>query len=343
MISALRVDAWRTRVLAAALAFACAVLPWPSFADAARVRISHGHGLLYLPLMVMRDQGLVEKHAKAMGFEATIDWHVVDGGDAISAGMLAGRLDIAGIGAPGFISLWSETRGKRNETIGLGALSTSSLWLNSNRPGLKTLRDLGPNDRIAVPGVKTSLPAVVLQMAAAETFGDAQYSRLDRWTVAMPHPEAMARLIGGKPPITAHFASPPFSHEEVDEPHIHRVFNSSEMLGNITLDVVVATRSFVDANPRLVDAFLEAQDEANTLIAKNPKRAGEIFARIARIDGVEPREIEKILDDPNTQFTTLPNGVMRYARFMARSGAIKRSPASWTELFIPRLHQRAGS
>lgn len=36
-------------------------------AEAQEVRISHGYGLLYLPLMVMRDQGLVEKHAKAMG------------------------------------------------------------------------------------------------------------------------------------------------------------------------------------------------------------------------------------------------------------------------------------
>ena len=32
-------------------------------AEASNVRLSHGYGILYLPLMVMRDQQLLEKHA----------------------------------------------------------------------------------------------------------------------------------------------------------------------------------------------------------------------------------------------------------------------------------------
>ena len=332
----------RAFAFAAAAAIAGASLPRVARADAARIRISHGHGLLYLPLMVMRDQGLVEQHAKTLGLDVAIDWSVIDGGDAIASSLAAGRLDIAGIGAPGFVASWSQTRGQKNETIGIGALSTSSLWLNTNRPGLNGLAELTSSDRIAVPGLRTSLPAVVLQMAAAATFGDAKFDRLDRLTVAMSHPDAVTQLLSAKPTITAHFASPPFSYEEVADPRIHRVFNSSEMLGNVTLDVVAAARAFVEANPRLVDAFVAAQDAANTLIAKSPKHATAIYLRIAGGD-VDATAIEQVLDDPNTQYSTVPNGVMRYAQFMVKSRAIRRVPTSWTELFIPRLHGRAGS
>ena len=75
--------------------------------------------------------------------------------------MLASNLDIAGIGAPGFLTLWAKARGiPRSEVVGLSALSTSSLWLNTNNPNIKTLKDFGRKDKIAVPGIKTSLSAV---------------------------------------------------------------------------------------------------------------------------------------------------------------------------------------
>ena len=79
----------------------------PARAEAPVVRLSHGYGLLYLPLMVIRDQGLIEKHAKAAGLgDVKTNWVLLDGGNVINDAMLAGNLDIAGTGAPGFITLW---------------------------------------------------------------------------------------------------------------------------------------------------------------------------------------------------------------------------------------------
>lgn len=319
-------------------------LPQLAFAETSTVRISHGYGLLYLPLMVMQDQMLLEKQAKADGLgEVKVNWLNIDGGNVINDAMLAGSLDIAGTGAPGFITLWSKAHGiPRSEIIGLGALSTSGLWMNTNDPKIKSLADFTPKDKIALPGVKTSLSAVVLEMAVAKEFGIKNYAKLDPLTVGLPHPDALAALLSGKTEITAHFTSPPFSYLELEDPRIHRVFSSTEILGNITLDVVYSLRRFVDENPKLIKAFMAAQDQANAYIAANRKGAAETFLRISKIK-MPQGMVGKILADPDTQFSTMPNGVMQYAEFMYRAGTIKSLPKKWTDLFISEFANRKGS
>ena len=75
-------------------------------AEAKEVRISKGYGILYLPLIVMEQQKLLEKHAAAAGLgPVQVNWVTLDGGNVINDAMLAGTLDIAGIGAPGFITM----------------------------------------------------------------------------------------------------------------------------------------------------------------------------------------------------------------------------------------------
>ncbi|ALK98410.1 nitrate ABC transporter substrate-binding protein [Massilia sp. WF1] len=335
----------RTFMAAAALAaFTLAGAPLSAQAEASTVRISHGYGILYLPLMVMRDQQLIEKQAQKLGLGAVkTTWLTLDGGNVINDAMLAGNLDIAGTGAPGFITLWSKAQGiPRSEVTSLGALSTSSLWLNTNNPAIKSLKDFTPKDKIAVPGIKTSLSAVVLQMAAAKTMGAENYAKLDPMTISLSHPDAVGALLSGKTEVTAHFTSPPFSYQELKDPKIHRILNSSELLGNITLDVVFAPKHFTETNPKLTQAFMAAQEEANAYIAANRKGAAEIFLRVSKVK-MNQAEVEQILADPDTQFSTTPTGMMEYVSFMSKARTIKTSPANWTDLFVPAFKSRKGS
>jgi NitT/TauT family transport system substrate-binding protein len=225
-------------------------------AETGEVRLSHGFGILYLPLIVMRDRKLLEQQLAQAGLpQSGVSWQVVDGGNVINDAMLAGALDIAGTGAPGFITLWAKARGvPRAEVVGLRGLSTCALSLNTNRPGIRTLADFGPNDKIALPGIKTSLSAIVLQMLVAQRFGKENYAKLDPITVSLSHPDAYAALMGGGTEVAAHFGSPPYSILELRDPRIHRVIAASEVLGPATLDVVYAPRRFVDANPATVAA-----------------------------------------------------------------------------------------
>src|SRR5690348_1119758 len=92
----------------AALSLAVAL---PASSEVSEVRISHGYGVLYLPLMVMAGEKLVEKHAAAAGLPAVkASYVVLDGGNVINDAMLSGALDIASSGVPGFLTLWAKAK-----------------------------------------------------------------------------------------------------------------------------------------------------------------------------------------------------------------------------------------
>jgi NitT/TauT family transport system substrate-binding protein len=325
----------RRQMLATTLA-ASAAAATPAYAEADAIRMSHGLGVLYLPLIVMREAKLVEKHLAAAGLKATASWLVLDGGGQINDAMLAGALDIAGTSIPGFLTLWSKGRGTRSEVVGISGLSTCALVLNTNRDDIRTIQDFKPGDKIAVPSVKSSLQAVVLQMIAAKAFGDANWDRLDVNTVSLQHPSAVAALVSGNKDLAAHFASPPFTLAEAASPKVHAVLRSPDTLGDITLDMVYGTKKFADGNPGLVKAFLAAQAEANELIAKDPAQATALFVQNSG-SKVNPAEIEGVLRDPQTRFSTLPHGFMQFVAFMQRAGTIKTVPKDWREAFVKEL------
>jgi NitT/TauT family transport system substrate-binding protein len=313
-------------------------------AEVSEVRISHGYGVLYLPLMIMASEKLFEKHAKAAGLgDIKVTYRVLDGGNVINDAMLSGALDIASIGVGGFLTLWAKAKDNPAlEIRGLTGMSSSSIFLMTRNPNVKSLQDFTDRDRIAVPGIKTSLPAMLLHMAAAKELGDANYAKLDPITVALPHPEALTVMLSGKSEINSHMASPPFSYLEAAAPGVHRVLNTVDILGHITLDMTYTSRRFYEANPKLCAAFIAALDEATTVIATDKKKAAAIYLAVSNQKS-SPDEIVKILNDPDSRFSIVPDGTMQYAEFMARVGTIKAKPASWKELFFPPLHAAAGS
>ena len=68
----------RTMALLALTAFSVASVR----AEVAEVRISRGFGVLYLPLMVMESEKLLEKQAKAAGLgEVKVNYLILDGGN----------------------------------------------------------------------------------------------------------------------------------------------------------------------------------------------------------------------------------------------------------------------
>ncbi|WP_179404538.1 ABC transporter substrate-binding protein [Burkholderia guangdongensis] len=318
------------------LAAACA----PSLvrSRARAVRISKGYGVLYLPLLVMERQRLFEKHAARHGLRGvSVDWVLLDGGNSVNDAMMAGTLDFAGAGAPGFIELWARSRGIPNvEVIGVCGLSTTSLSLNTNRPSLVSLRDFTPADRIAVPGIRTSLSAVVLQMVASRLLGAQHFAHLDSMTVNLPHPQAMQALIRREAGITAHFTSPPFSTLELHAPGIHRVVNSIDVLGPLTLDVVFAPKRLVDGEPALAAAFVAALDDANRVIAQDPGTAAALYAATSGV-GVSRDDVLRMLAAPETRFSVRPSQLMDYVEFLSMVGTIKTKPRTWNDMFAPAL------
>ena len=69
--------------LATALMLILALAPGQARAEATEVNFAKQYGIAYLQLMVMEDQGLVEKHAKQAGLPLErVSWNTFTGGAA---------------------------------------------------------------------------------------------------------------------------------------------------------------------------------------------------------------------------------------------------------------------
>ncbi|HEY1461374.1 MAG TPA: ABC transporter substrate-binding protein [Casimicrobiaceae bacterium] len=314
-----------------------------AFAEVSELKVAKQYGISYLPLMLMEDGKLIEKHARAAGVDVTVTWATFAGANVMNDALLSNSLQFASGGVGGLITLWSRTRGNPLDVRGVSAINSMPLYLNTRNPALKSIKDFTDKDRIALPAVKVSIQAITLQMAAEKAFGEGQQGRLDPLTVTMSHPDGQLALLSGQSEIDAHFSSPPFQYQQLRNPAIHTVLNSYDVLGGpATFNVVWTTSKFRNENPKLYDAFVKALDEATALINSDRPRAAEAYLRISR-DKDSVQEIVAMLNDPQIVFTTTPQNIMKYVDFMFKTGSIKVKPDTWKDLFFPNALSLPGS
>jgi len=328
-----------TAVLAAALMLS-AITAW---AETGEVRVAKQYGLGYLQLIMMEDQQLIEKHAKAAGLgEVKVTWATFRSSDVMNDALISGSIDFVCLGIPGIATIWAKTRGNIDVRAAAG-LNALPLFLNVRGAHIKSLADFSDRDRIALPAVKVSMQAILLQMAAAKTFGDGEHARLDRLTVSMAHPDGLAAFLSGKSEITAHFTSAPFQYRELKQPGVRRLLTSTEVLGGkVSFNVVAATDRFRSANPKTYGAFLAALEDATRQINADKRAAAETYLRVTK-DRAPIEEILEMMNDPEIEFTTRPLNLSPMVDFMHKTGQIRAKPASWRDLTFPNLHQHTGS
>lgn len=313
--------------------------------NANEVRIPLGAGGVgFLPLYVMRDRGLIEKHAAAAGVaDLTVRWIDLGGPAVMNDALLAGSVDFIAAGPPAFITLWDRTRGSV-DVRGVASMSALPMYLNTTNPELRTIDDLNAQDKIAVTAVKVSIPSIVMQMYAAQRYGVAEAFRFDRFTVTMTHADAIIALLSGGNQINSHFTSPPFHQREIKDPRIRTVLNSDDIMGGSTTFTMLSTTArFRESNPQAYAAVLAALEEANDLIRNDPQAAAEILFAAEATAGFSVDELAEVLRDPAIEFTTTPANTLKYAEFMQQIGSISNKPASWRDLFFPEIHGAEGS
>jgi NitT/TauT family transport system substrate-binding protein len=311
----------------------------------AEVRIPLGAGGVgFLPLFVMRERALIEKHAAAAGLtDLTVRWIDLGGPAVMNDALLSGSVDFIAAGPPAFITLWDRTRGSA-DVRGVAAMSSLPMYLNTTNPALTSLEDLTETDKIAVTAVKVSIPSINMQMYAAERHGAGEAFRYDRYTVTMTHPDALIALLSGSNQINAHFTSPPFHQREIADPRVRTILNTDDIMGGATTFTMLSTTArYRDANPLAYAAVLAALEEANELIRSEPRAAAEILFAAESAAGFSVEELVEVLRDPDIRFTTTPENTQKYAEFMREIGSIENQPASWRDLFFPEIHATPGS
>jgi NitT/TauT family transport system substrate-binding protein len=325
------------KVYATSLAFIGALF----FATIANVRaevseiiVAQQYGVSFLPLMVMEKQGLIEKHADKAGLKGLkVVWAKVAGPSVMNDGLIANAIHFAAQGAPSLITLWDKTHG---QIKAISAMTTYPLYLVTRNPDVKKLADFTDKDKIAVPSVKISTQAIMLQMAAAKVFGEKEYAKLDHLTISLSHPDATLAFIGNTAGVNAHFSTSPFYEQEIKVPGAHLITTSYEILGGPASALVLTTSTkFREANPKAAKAFFDALSEAIDTVNKDKRAAAKLYLEVAHDTKNSVEDILAVITDKDYAFTLRPDKVFATAQFMAKIGSIKQAPSSIDDLFFP--------
>ncbi len=311
-------------------------------ASAETVRIAKQYGVSYLPLIIMQEEKLLEAEGKARGLDLTSEFLTISNGGTINDALISGNLEFASGGVGPMLTIWGKTRNNL-KVRGVATLNAMPIWLNTSNPKVQTLHDFTDADRIALPAVKVTIQAVVLEMAAAQELGIKNFDKYDHLTTSLGHPDAQTAMMSFKSEIDAHFTSAPFMYEELADKRIHRVLDSYAVLGGPhTFNAVWATAAYHDSHPQVYAAFIAALDRAQKLISADPKKAAELYIRNEKSKIPTDRLVD-IISKPENEWTMQPKRVMQFAHFMHQTGALSTDPADWKELFFPEIYAGGGN
>jgi NitT/TauT family transport system substrate-binding protein len=290
---------------------------------------------------MMEKNKLIEKHADKAGLPGLeVEWIETGGPSAMNEALLSGSVDFIAAGPPSFLVLWD----KSARVKGLAAMTSLPMYLNVRSNKLNKLEDFTDADKIGMTAINVSIPAIVMQMYAAEKYGISEARRFDKYTVAMTHPDGAIALLSGSGAISAHFTSPPFHQRERKDPNIRTIMTSDDVMkSSTTFTMLSTTTEFRDKNPKIVAAVLAALEEANQMIRNDMKNAADVLLSSTTESGFSAEELMEVIADPAVKFTTTPENVMKYADFMYRIGTLKTPAKSWKDLFFPEIHGAPGN
>ncbi len=301
-------------------------------AEVTELRVPLGAGGFgFLPLHMMKKYQLVEKEATKAGLKLNVNYANIGGPAVMNDALLSGSADFISAGPPAFLILWDRTKGK-GDVMGVAAMSTIPMYLNTKAEHVKSLETLKEDDKIAVTAVKVSIPSIIMQMYAKKQNKDV--FAYDKYTVSMQHPDAVVAILSGNKQVTAHYASAPFHQREIKE-GARTIQNTNDVMGGPqTFTMISTTKKFQSENPKVYAAFVAALKESFDMIKKDKKAAAEVLLESMGGKGWDIGELATMLDDKDTYFSTKPEGVMQYADFMHSIGSLKNKAASLDDLFF---------
>lgn len=289
----------------------------------AKITIAYQPSIGYAPLLVMKDQGLIEKTYDG---DIEVEWKEMSNGAEINEALIAGELDAGCVGVPVAIN---GIIGGSPYKIGFG-LSAQPYAVVTNKKDVKKLKDFKDEDQIAITNIN-SQPHILLGMWAKNELGDAH--ALDNNLTVLANPDGYTSLISGA--VAAHMVISPFNFmaENSTEADIHEVeVDSSVWDDDSTALVGVVTKTLHDDYPEIYDALIKALEEADQYIADNGKEVADMLAE--SYEDATGDDIYKWMTDPRSSYTTELKNVMKMSDFMFEEGFTdsKDKPESISDL-----------
>ncbi len=292
-------------------------------ADAAlpaeEISINYQSSIGYAPLLVMKDQGLIEKN---YGGDIKVNWMEMSNGAEVNEALISGNLDVGSMGVP--VAVTGIMAGSPYKiAFGLAAQPYAIL---SSDDSIKPLSDIGDNE-IAITNIN-SQPHILLAMAAKKELGDAH--ALDANLTKLGNADGYAAMLSGA--VKCHMVISPYNFMETtsDEASIHELtIDPSVWPADNTALVSVVPEALKNDKPEVYNAIITAVDEANEFIKANPEQTAEILAQGY---DASAEDILTWMTDERSSYSSELKGVMNMANFMVEEGFLDEGPASIDEL-----------
>ena len=95
-------------------------------------------------------------------------------------------------------------------------------------------------------------------------------------------------------------------------------------------------------NPFVSHAFLDALEESMARIKADPAAAAAIWVK-AENSKLPVADAEKIIKNPQNEWTTTPKNILTYLDYMNRAGLVSTKTNDWKDIFFSGIHGVPGS
>ncbi len=272
---------------------------------------AHGFGLIYGPMPVARQLGVVEK----MFPNAKIEWQNIFTTAQQRDAMLAGRLDFGSCTPGPYLQSWDK------------GVDWKWLQTTSGFDGYLMVRPDGPNSVLDFIGTAKKLspgPNTAQYFTTQEILRRAgkNVKDLDRNWANLPHPAAMQALIAGQ--LDGHFATSDFALR-LQEQGMKKIASFKEVWGSLYAVGACTLTKTVQEQPALAKGYAEALRKTVTWMKSHPDKAAEMLSKSTG-NKVSPADFVKYLKSATYDSYTTNADLRTQAEAMHAFGALKRLP-----------------
>jgi ABC-type nitrate/sulfonate/bicarbonate transport system substrate-binding protein len=272
---------------------------------------AHGFGLIYGPMPVARQLGIVEK----MFPNAKIIWQNIFTTAQQRDAMLAGRLDFGSCTPGPYLQSWD----KGVDWKWVQTTSGFDGYLMVRPDGPKSVLDfLGTTKKLS-PGPNTAQYFTVQEILKR---AGKDPKALDRNWVNLPHPDAMQALIAGQ--LDGHFATSDFALR-LEEQGMKKIASFKDTWGALYGVGACALTKTVKEHPELTRGYADALKMVVAWMKAHPEKAAEMMAKSTG-NKVSAAEFVKYLKSSTYDSYTTDADLKTQAEAMHSFGALKHLP-----------------
>jgi len=278
------------------------------------VRIMRSKNTSYQPVqLIVLD--ILPEIAKKKGINIKIDTQVIPSSQIGNDLMIAKKLDIIVSSLNGFANIETAMPGQIKLLTGFTSYEG---WLICHDSSINSAQDFKSDTKIAMKNLRTNQEVLLKQIAKKE-FSD--YSALDKTIVLLPDDQIMSLMLSKDKNIQCSIPSAPSQNTMVRE-GLKKVYSSGTNDLEPTRIAAWARKDWLDANPKLGEAWIEAVQQAIIIYNKDKKKAIQKWIEIDNFS-LDAEDVMKGNLENNQIMTASVEGFDIYINTLRAIGFIK--------------------